>query len=106
MIVDCLLTVLLVVTPATVGMERYLPGAWTYLFPVLSGVCVRRDDELAPIWVDDAHNLVFVHGMIRYEMPFPPKPGQWPMTYYLGADTADMGVWGRVMVRYGPESPT
>lgn len=104
-IADCLFTVLLMITPSTAGMERYFPATWDYESPTLSGVCISRGEDGAQVWVrvNGEHELIFVHGKIQYAIPYPPLPGLWPVSYYLGADRADMGVWGNVMVRFGPE---
>ena len=103
MIAGCLLSAVLLVVPAHPGNETYFPARWMVRQVVLSGVCNYLFGR-GKIIVEN-RKLIILYVGEKYIIPFPPKVGRWPFFYWIGDDECDLGVWGRVQVRRGPELP-
>ena len=103
MIAGCLLTAILIVVPAVPAMDRYFPALWLFNQQELQGAC---KEFLPPGKMYVEHRrLIILYVGVRYVIPFPPKEGRWPMSYWIGDEFCDMGVWGMVQVRRGPKDP-
>ena len=101
MIAGCLLTAILIVVPPQVGMEAYFPGQWLFSQVSLAGLCNTL--FVSGKMIVEDRRLIILYVGAKYVIPFPPKAGRWPLFYWIGNDTCDLGVWGMVQVRRGPE---
>jgi len=104
MLTTCLLTAILVVSPATPGLERYLPATWAYESPTLAGTCFSTN-ELVSMHINNQHHMIVDFMKKRFVIPLPPEPGRWKFRFVIGSEFATIESWGKVQVRQGPELP-
>jgi len=114
-LVECLISMVLLLTPATAGMESYLPTTWLYEQPFLGGICNNMIDKKneASILITEHQTLEIIYAKRRYVIPLPPnamtalsspeQPRTYRLIYILGEQFARIGDHYKVMVRMGPE---
>lgn len=111
---ECLISMILVVTPATEGMGGYLPTTWLFYRPLAAGICnTFEQKQSVHILITEAHQVILTFAKWRYIIPLPPNAitarsnpessHEFRLVYVLGEQFARIGDQYKVIVRMGPE---
>jgi len=114
--VECLISMMLVISPVTDGMEGYLPTTWLYDKPFMGGICNKMEGaNEATILINAQHQLIVTYNQMQYLIPLPPNAVTWltdpalvdefRLYYILGEQFARIGDRYKVMVRISLKDP-
>lgn len=113
MLAECLFTAVLMISPQTEGLERYLPTTWLLDQQIMAGVCLKMDGpNEAGFLIDEDHRLTITYNWMQYIIPLPPNArtsksnpnsiDKYRLIYVLGEQFAYIGDQYKIMVRIGP----